>query len=137
MVERCMKKSVRSNKRIILVVDDEQDICELIAQYLDARGFVTIRANSGKEAIAKVKRVTPDLIILDVKMPEMGGFECLQRIKSNPVYSKVPVIMLTVKSDPIDVDKGVLLGADFYLPKPFGLENLFSFIEIGLGEKKI
>lgn len=79
----------------------------------------------------------PDLIALDIKMPKMDGFEFLEYIKSTPAYSDIPVIALTVQSRSMHVDKGIALGADFYLPKPFSLDNLLQFIEIIMGDKSI
>lgn len=120
-------------KKNILIVDDEKDICNTLSEYLEARGFTTDEAHNGKEAIERLKEKRPNLVILDVKMPKMDGFEFLRFLKSRPHYAKIPVIMLTVKSAPAYLDKGLTLGADFYLPKPFTLENLMQFIKLTLG----
>jgi len=79
----------------------------------------------------------PDLITLDIKMPKMDGFKFLEYVRSTPGYLDIPVIALTVQSHSRYVDKGITLGADFYLPKPFSLNNLMQFIEIVLGDRSI
>jgi len=123
------KKQTRAKKRI-LVVDDEKDICEMLALYLRRKSFVIDIAHNGKEAIDFLTKEKPDLIILDVIMPIMDGFELLQSLKKDSAYSLIPVIMLTIKSEPHNVEKGILLQADFYLPKPCKLDNLMDFINI-------
>ena len=125
-------QTAESEKKRILIVDDEEDICETLSQYLSVRGLATGIARNGKEAVEALKDVKPDLIILDVKMPKMGGFEFLKYLKARPKYSKIPVIMLTIKSERPYLDKGLTLGADFYLPKPFSLTNLMNFIRVTL-----
>ena len=125
------------NRKKILIVDDEPEICELISQHLKRKGIDTKKAYDGKKALQIVKKTKPDLIILDVLMPKMDGFELLQYLKSKPSYSQIPVIMLTVKSGPDDLDKGISLGTDFYLPKPFKLENLTQFIEAIIKDRDI
>lgn len=119
-------------KKNILIVDDDKDVCEAIEQFLKKRGFIACKACDGKEASVALKKQKPDLIILDVLMPVMDGFEFLQFLKSNVRYSRIPVIMLTVKSDPKHLEKGISLHADFYLPKPFKFDNLMDFINIVL-----
>jgi len=124
----------RASKKKILIVDDEKDICKLISMNLATRGYSTNKAHSGAEALEAIKKEKPDLIILDVKMPNMDGFEVLKRLKANPDYARIPIIMLTVKKGPTFVDKGVTLGADFYLDKPFTFDNLLSFIKVACEE---
>jgi DNA-binding response OmpR family regulator len=123
------KTRLSGGRNMILVVDDEPEICKLLSSFLKAKKFSVNVAANGRQALEELKKNKPDLIILDVKMPEMGGFELLKRLKSNPLYSTIPVIMLTVQSESRHVDKGVCLGADFYLPKPFSLDNLMMYIE--------
>ena len=123
------------NKQHILVVDDEKEICQIISHYLEARGFLVSYAYDGEEALEMVHKQTPDLIILDVAMPKKDGFTVLGDLKSEPAFAKIPVIMLTVKSDPRHLDKGISLSADFYLPKPFKLKNLENFINLVLKDQ--
>ena len=117
-------------KKKILIVDDEPEICEVLAQCLRRKGFATEKAYNGLEAQEMIGKIKPDLIILDVLMPKMGGFEFLQYLKSHSSFCKIPVVMLTARAEPRNVDKGIFLGADFYLPKPCTLQNLMQFIDV-------
>lgn len=109
--------------RTVLVVDDEQRIAEAVAMNLELEGYQVITAGSGEEAIEKVTRDMPDLVILDVMMPEVDGFETLRRIRE---ISTTPVIMLTVRGDEGDKVRGLDLGADDYMTKPFSPKELAS-----------
>ncbi|MBI9071987.1 MAG: response regulator transcription factor [Melioribacteraceae bacterium] len=101
----------------ILIVDDEQDIIEFISYNLELEGYLVISANDGEEALEKVSEM-PDLIILDIMMPKMNGFQTLQEIKKNILYKNIPILFLTAKTSEIDEVKGLNLGADDYLKKP-------------------
>ncbi len=116
--------------RKVLIVDDEVELCRTISSYLKARKFATYEASNGLLALKAIDKVLPDIIILDVVMPEMDGFELLKKLKGTPRYSKIPVIMLTAKSRPEDLAKGIDLQSDFYLPKPASLKNLMNFINL-------
>ncbi len=121
-------------EKSILIVDDEEGICSMLALSLSKIGFRTSTATNGHEALEALEGGKPDLIILDVIMPKMDGFEVLKRLRARPGCSDIPVIMLTARSTPDDVNKGVELGADFYLPKPFSFDNLKNFIDLTLGD---
>ncbi len=109
--------------RTVLVVDDEQRIAEAVAMNLELEGYQVITAAGGQEAIEKVTRDIPDLVILDVMMPDMDGFETLRRIRE---FSTTPIIMLTVRGDEGDRVRGLDLGADDYVTKPFSPKELVS-----------
>jgi len=109
--------------RTALVVDDEQRIAEAVAMNLELEGFLVLTASSGEEALQKVTEELPDVIILDVMMPEMDGFETLRRIRE---VATTPVIMLTVQGDEGDRVRGLDLGADDYMTKPFSPKELVS-----------
>jgi two-component system, OmpR family, KDP operon response regulator KdpE len=109
----------------ILVVDDEPRMVRFVRMNLDLEGYVVIEANSGIEALEKVRSELPDLVLLDVMLPEMDGFETLQEIRR---VSTVPVIMLTVKGEETDRIRGLDLGADDYVTKPFSPRELASRI---------
>ncbi len=117
-------------EKTVLIVDDEPGMCDVLALNLKQHGFKTQTALNGKQALEILKEKMPDLIILDVLMPQMDGFELLQELKSNQKYSGIPVIMLTAKRERDNIDKGIALGADFYLPKPFSVKNLLDFINL-------
>ncbi len=103
-------------KKRILVVDDEPRMRRFVRMNLDLEGYEVLEADTGLAALEKVRDDMPDLVLLDVAMPEMDGFETLERIRE---VSAVPVIMLTVKSDEADRIHGLDLGADDYVTKPF------------------
>ncbi len=114
------------NRELILVVDDEPRMTRFIRMNLELEGFRVIEAHNGPETLDKVRVALPDLVILDVMMPEMDGFETLRLLRE---VSKVPVIMLTVRSDEEDKVRGLELGADDYVTKPFGARELVSRVK--------
>jgi DNA-binding response OmpR family regulator len=110
----------------ILVVDDEPRMVQFISMNLKLEGFLVTTASNGYEALEKVTREMPDLIVLDIMMPDMDGFETLKKIRE---ISPIPVIFLSVKNAPTDRIKGLDLGADDYLTKPFEPLELISRIK--------
>lgn len=110
----------------ILIVDDEKNIVELIKFHLKKENYRVIEAYKGKDAIDLFKKEKPDLIILDVMLPDMGGFEVCKNIRKE---SKVPIIMLTAKGEEIDKILGFELGADDYITKPFSPRELLARIK--------
>ncbi len=112
-------------KTTILVVDDESRMVRFVKMNLDLEGYITIEANNGIQALEKVRDHNPDLVLLDVEMPGLDGFETLKRIRE---ISDSAVIMLTVRSEESDKVKGLDLGADDYITKPFSPRELSSRI---------
>ena len=110
-------------EKTILVVDDEPRIVHVVRLNLELEGFRVCVASDGYEALRKLTEELPDLIVLDVMMPELDGFETLKRIRE---VSTIPVIMLTVKGEEVDRVRGLELGADDYITKPFGNRELAS-----------
>ncbi len=100
----------------IMVVDDDQDMLKIINRTLELEGYTVITASGGRAALALLEEHSPDLIILDVIMPELDGFQVLELLQKR---SNVPVIMLTARHEPILVQKALALGADDYVTKPF------------------
>ena len=113
----------------ILAVDDEKHIVRLVQVNLERAGYTVVTANDGKEALQKVADENPDLVVLDVMMPYMDGFEVLQNLRRNPSTRDIPVIMLTAKAQDADVFKGWQSGVDCYLTKPFNPMELLSFVK--------
>ncbi len=111
---------------MILVVDDEPHLVKLVRSNLEAQHFKVITAMEGQSGIALVEKEGPDLVILDVMMPGMDGFDVLQKIRE---FSSVPVIMLTAKDQDVDVVKGLQSGADDYVKKPFSVHELMARVE--------
>jgi two-component system phosphate regulon response regulator PhoB len=110
--------------RCILVVDDEPDLLELVRFNLDRAGFSVETAASGKEALARLRRSVPDLLVLDLMLPDLSGEEVCRRVRGDPALSGLPVIMLTAKSEEVDRVVGFELGADDYVTKPFSPREL-------------
>jgi two-component system KDP operon response regulator KdpE len=114
------------DRRRILVVDDEERMVRFIRLNLEHDGFQVSEAFNGKEAIQKIRDVTPDLILLDVMMPDLDGFDVLETVRE---VSNVPVIMLTAKGEEDDRVRGLELGADDYVTKPFSPRELVSRVK--------
>lgn len=116
----------REQGKTILVVDDEPRIIEAVAMNLELEGYRVSGASNGYEALKKLTKEVPDLVVLDIMMPEMDGFETLRKIRE---VSTVPVVMLTVKGEETDKVKGLDLGADDYVTKPFSPRELVSRVK--------
>ena len=109
----------------ILVIDDDIELCELLTDYLGGEGFIVETANNGRQGVDQTLAGDYVLVILDVMLPELNGFDVLRKIRQQ---SKVPVIMLTARGDDIDRIVGLELGADDYLPKPYDPRELVARI---------
>lgn len=116
-------------KKKILVVDDEKSIADIISFNLKNEGFEVIAAYDGKEAVNKALTDSPDLIILDVMLPEKDGFQVLKEVRQQ---IEIPVIMLTAKEEEEDKVCGLNLGADDYMTKPFGMKELLARVKANL-----
>ncbi len=115
--------------RKILTCDDEKHIVRLIQVNLERQGYEVITAYHGAECLEKVKEDRPDLIVLDVMMPEMTGFEVLDALKKDPETESIPVIMLTARAQDSDVLRGWQSGVECYLTKPFNPMELIAFVK--------
>ncbi len=113
----------------ILVVDDEKHIVKIVEFNLKKKGYDVFIANNGLEALEQVEKNKPDLILLDVMMPEMDGLEVCKRLKNDDRYKDIPIIMLTAKGQEIDRDTGIKFGANMYITKPFSPKLLLGQIE--------
>ncbi len=112
------------NKRTILVAEDEFDIRELIKFSLEFSGYTVVTAPNGKEAVALAKSIVPDLIMLDVRMPLMTGFEACKQIKADENTRHIPVIFLSAKGQDAEIEQGSAMGAEAYILKPFAPDEL-------------
>lgn len=117
----------------VLVIDDDEKITSLLRRSLAFDGYKVRTANNGKEGLGKMLEKEPDLVILDVMMPQLDGWEVCRRIRESG--SKVPILMLTAKDEVADRVKGLDLGADDYLVKPFALEELLARVRALLRRK--
>lgn len=123
-------------KKTIMVVDDNPDIVTIVKTILEGKGYSVQCAYSGPEVFTRLEEQKPDLIILDIMLPQMDGLEVLTRLKSTPDSSSIPVILLTAKVQYEDVLGGYKLGADYYITKPFTSAQLINGINLLLGEGK-
>lgn len=113
----------------ILVVEDERDLVDLLVYNLQKSGYRTSTATNGRQALDLVNAAKPDLVLLDLMLPELSGTEVAGRIRTNPATAATPIIMLTAKGGEIDQIVGLSVGADDYLPKPFSMKVLLARIE--------
>ncbi|MCP5100052.1 MAG: response regulator transcription factor [Chloroflexi bacterium] len=123
MVEKIPSSLENNAPRLVLVVDDESRMRRFIRMNMELEGYQIIEAENGLVALEQIRQFTPDLVVMDVMMPEMDGFETLKLLRE---ISTVPVILLTVKSDEEDKIQGLALGADDYITKPFSPRELIS-----------
>lgn len=110
----------------VLVVDDEARMIDFIRMNLELEGAKILSARNGLEALDQVRRHNPDLILLDIMMPQLDGYETLKMLRE---FSSIPVVMLTAKSEEEDIVRGLELGADDYITKPFGVRELVSRVK--------
>ena len=118
-----------SGHKKILIVEDEQDILDLITLYLEKEGFRTVSAKTGTEGLRQVKQEKPDLVVLDLMLPEIDGLEICKRLRAAPDTALLPIIMLTAKAEESDTVIGLALGADDYVTKPFSPKALVARIK--------
>ena len=119
----------------ILVVDDEVYILHILDFSLGAEGFDVITAADGEQALSRARSERPDLIVMDIMMPRLDGYETCQRLKSDPATKHIPVLLLTARGREEDRKRGMEAGADDYMTKPFSPNKLISRVSEMLGIK--
>lgn len=124
-------------KRRILVVEDEESLLKLESILLTSKGYDVTGVGDGTAALREVAVNRPDLVILDIMLPEIDGFEVCRRIKGDPATAAIPVVMLTAKKNSQDFARGVQVGADAYVTKPFKSARVIEVIEGLLGGKGV
>jgi DNA-binding response OmpR family regulator len=124
-------------RKIILIVDDELSILVPLQFLMEKEGYLPKLAQSGKEAIEKIADVQPDLILLDIMLPDLDGYEIYQMIRQRPEWENIRIIFLTAKNREADMAKGLAMGADAYITKPFSNTQLIEKIRelIGPGQR--
>ena len=122
-------------KKKILIIEDEKDIVEMIKYNLNKEGYATSTLFRGRDAVSSVKKDQPDLVILDLMLPDIDGFEICKELRANERTAYVPIIMLTAKSQEADKVTGLELGADDYVTKPFSPRELLARIKAVLRRK--
>ncbi len=119
-------------KNKILIVDDEPQIVRALELLMDRENFKIRSASDGVEALRAIEDDAPDLILLDLMMPRMDGFELCQKIRANPSWKDMVIVILTAKGRDIEREKGMALGADYYVTKPFSTREVVQLIKSAL-----
>ena len=109
---------------LILVVDDVPDNVDILQMRLESQGYGVASAGDGVEALEKTRELLPDLILLDIMIPKRDGYDVCQAVRANPAWSNVRILMLTAKGRDVERTKGLALGADDYVTKPFSTREL-------------
>jgi DNA-binding response OmpR family regulator len=132
-----LQPEVRGGGRRVLFADDDPGMRAIVLMNLEAEGFDVTVVRDGDTALGEIERTLPDLIVLDVMMPGMDGYDVLRRLKSNPKTAEIPVVLLTAKAADTDVWEGWKSGADYYMTKPFDPDELARFAHhvLGLGDQ--
>ena len=128
---------VNMKNKKILVIEDEYGIREMLSDVLTSAGFDVVTSADGKEGVRKIYEEYPDLVLVDCVMPELSGYEVVELIRKEPVFVNLPMIMLTVKSSDADQLKGIRLGVDDYIIKPFNSAVLIAKMKTLLSRKEI
>jgi DNA-binding response OmpR family regulator len=123
------KEGDQAMAKRVLVVDDEPNIVMSLRFLMEREGFQVEVASTGQAAVAALDREPADLVLLDIMMPELDGFEVCQRIRNNPAWRATKVVMLTAKGRDVERDKGLALGADDYVTKPFSTRDLVAKVK--------
>ena len=120
----------------VLIVDDEPNIVISLEFLMDQAGYAVAVARTGEEALAQIRDFLPDVVLLDVMLPGVNGFDILQRVRQNPAWQQVAIIMLTAKGRDVEVAKGLALGATAYITKPFSTRDLLAKVRrcLNLGQ---
>ena len=122
--------------KTILIVDDEAYIVTSLEYVMQSAGFEVAVAYDGEEALAKIDEKVPDLVILDLMMPKLDGFEVCEKIRENPLWKDIRIIILTAKGRDIERKKGMSLGADDYMTKPFSTRDILDRVKELLAENE-
>lgn len=121
-------------RSIVLIVDDEPTTASMLGMLLEAEGFKTIVVHGAKKAIQAIKEEKPSLVILDVMMPEISGIDLCRFIREDPELENLPVVMISAKSQPEDLEAGIEAGATVYLTKPVSKDELVHGVLRGLND---
>jgi len=118
----------------ILIADDEPNIVASLEFLMRQRGYIVKVVGTGEDALRAVTEFEPDLILLDVMMPRMSGYDLCQKVRENPAWQDIKIIMLSAKGRDVEVTKGMAVGADAYVTKPFSTKDLLAKVGAMLGE---
>jgi DNA-binding response OmpR family regulator len=131
--DRMTEDRVERERPVVLAADDDEDILELIAFRLEHSGYTVLQARDGQEALDLARTSRPDLAVLDVMMPKIDGFEVTRRLRADDSTTRMPIILLTARTQEADVQRGFDAGADDYIRKPFSPQELRARVQAILG----
>jgi DNA-binding response OmpR family regulator len=126
---------VNREQPLVLAADDDEDILELVVFRLERSGYTVLQARDGAEAFELARASKPDLAVLDVMLPKMDGFELTRRLRQNESTTRMPIILLTARTQEGDVQRGFDAGADDYIRKPFSPQELRARVQAILGRR--
>lgn len=126
-----------ANQKTVMIIEDEPDAAELFGEMMRVNGFRVIKMFSSTPAIPMIKQEKPDVILLDIMMPDISGLEVLRFMQREPELAKIPVIVVSAKSMPSDIKSGLEAGAAMYLTKPVGFQDLKNAVEQVLNNHRL
>ena len=118
-----------SPQKIVMIVEDEPDAAELFAEMMRLNGYRVIKSYSSLPALGLIKQEKPDLILLDIMLPEISGLEILRSMRSNPDLASIPVVVVSARATPTDIQNGLAAGASTYLTKPVSYMDLINAVD--------
>ena len=131
-----MKDNAQKDNKKLLLIDDDPNLILLVKDYLEFRGYKVITAANGREALDTLEHEIPDMIICDVMMPEMDGYTFVEKVREEQRTNSIPVLFLSAKGQSQDRVKGLNIGADVYMVKPFEPEELVAQVDAALKQKE-
>jgi len=124
-----------SPEKTVLIIEDEEDAAELFAEMMRVSGFRVLKTSSSMPALTMMTTEKPDVVLLDIMMPEISGLDILRQMRRDPALASIPVIVVSAKSMPADIKNGMEAGASTYLTKPVGFVDLKEAVERALGNQ--
>jgi DNA-binding response OmpR family regulator len=118
----------------ILIVDDEPNIVASLEFLMKQKGYAIKVVNNGKDALDAIGEFGPDLVLLDVMMPFLSGYELCQKVRANPAWAGIKIVMLSAKGREVEISKGIAVGADLYVTKPFSTTDLIAKVQALLAD---
>lgn len=122
-----------SSPKTVLIIEDEEDAAELFAEMMRVSGFHVMKTSSSAPAISMMTEKKPDVVILDIMMPDISGLDILRQMRRDPELNRIPVVVVSAKSMPADIKNGMEAGAFTYLTKPVGFLDLKEAVERAVG----
>lgn len=131
------QKAVSLGRKTVLIIEDNREISENTMEILELAGFTAVASDNGRIGIRMAIQLLPDVILCDILMPELNGYEVIKQLKSNPATSKIPFIYVTASAEKSEVKLAMDMGADGYVRKPFHVNELLDAINQCLGSRNV